>query len=271
LQRLGGVIPDATEIKSVTQGGKVGIEFEVKQPANRLRIKADVTTSGSAGTGTDVVSTALASLHIWKGNKQSVLGAGRKGPVVEVTDAAILEAARLSRARVNNVARGTIPLTDETIAANDTYKLSVDLVLNLDPGQYYAEFKFISAASLAGYTTAPTSVQASVIVIPLCEGLAYEKPDTMRVYKQTDSSLTSGKATEIMIKLAATDQEADITQWTFGGVNLSGAGLTFLAEEGLSRTGSSSMTCLYQTSKSPGALQLKWSSSKTFYVGEVGQ
>lgn len=163
----------------------------VKIPAGKYVSKTivavDVTTSGTAGTGTDQIAKLVEDLSIRNEEDVPVLHAGNGYALGMV---AYLCAALFA------LASGMVPrkvVSDEALAGDDTYYAAWEIMHGLKGREFTPVIKFGAASGLSGYSTTPTGITINVRV---WFELSYEQPmaaqldgaerDTMTEY-ETDA------------------------------------------------------------------------------------
>jgi hypothetical protein len=268
---LGGGVPDGYVTKEAVTGAQLAQSFQNAAPTNRIRIKCRVTTSGSTGTGTSTLSALLEKLQIFKGDEASVRAQTNPKPMISIENAGMLEAVRFSKARTNNTSRGTFAETDETLAGNSTYYLLLDILANLNPGQYTAILDVNAASVLAGYSPVPTGVSFSFMCIYIDEGIGFKEEDVMRVYLRTTvTELNTAPVREVMIKVAGSATAYTLIGSFAYDQAYNATALLVLAEAGLLRVGSpATTTVIYKSSIKAKALYSTWTTATTMYVGTV--
>jgi hypothetical protein len=268
LKILDGSFPEKYDSQNALNGTTVRSTAIAKEIVNRLRLKIKATTAGTAGTGTTTAAECITKLTVYKGT-QADIDKGVAVKVAEILNTNLLEAIRFSKARINNTSRGTLPTQNDALAADDTYEATVDIILNLLAGVYTAVAETVKASALAGYTTAPTTFTIEFAMMLISEGIPIKEPEYMK--GETVSSVTSlgvANVREVMMKHASASQEANISAISFDQV-FSTPGLEMLAEEGLLRTGSSTMTVIYKSSMTPSSLSVAFSTALTWVVFSV--
>jgi hypothetical protein len=268
LKNFSGSLPSKYDTQNALNGTTVRSRQQAKQIVNRLRMKVKATTAGTAGTGTTTAAEILKTINVYKVSV-GVGGQEVKDKVLEILNTNLLEAQRFSKARVDNVSRGTLPSQNDTCAGDSTYEATVDVLQNLLPGTYEAEAETIKASELAGYTTAPTTFTVEFAMMLVSEGIPIKESEYMSVKTvATVTALGVQKVREVMIKHASASQEANISAFSFDET-LTTVGLEMIAEEGLLRTGSSSMTVIYKSTQNPADLAVAFSTSLTWVVASV--
>jgi hypothetical protein len=272
LKPLFGGVPDSYDTKEAVNGTKLWQEFRTPGNVNRVRVKAKVTTTGSVGTGTSLVSSLLRTFKLYRGRKADVDEQDKPVPVIGLYNTSLKEALLISKCRTNASARGAIGETDPALAGNATYNMVVDILVNLKKGSFYAEAQIAGASGLAGYSTVPTGMMVSFTVIYIDEGIPIrdDVDECLTIVEEAGvTSIQTGPAREVMVTIAAANAETDFNSFDYDqsyGVSA----LEILAEIGLARAGSpGTKTVLYKSSYKAKSLYATFSSAKTCFKATI--
>jgi len=225
---------------------KTGItSFSVKRDANKLRVLMAVTTAGTAGTGTTKVLELFKKLKITK--------VGDSKPTLDVSEQCLHLVRYFGLCKTNLSTLGGMLSTNETMAGDSTYYAAYDIPISMKRGTYNVEYEFIAAASLAGYSTAPSTLDKSFAFWPI-DGQPVIKQShivAQKAYSMTDYKTTT-PAKGVLI------YGADALSGYLSGLDFDGElgsqSITFLKAEAQLRTGLSSITVLYLENERPATL-----------------
>jgi hypothetical protein len=153
-------LPVARKSTSELNGGNISLD-EVEIPngmyVSKVLVDAMVTTAGSAGTGTSKVADVLKDLEIRNEENVRVFHAqgGAGIGIIAFLCAAIA-------AIMGQVPRSAV--FDEDVAGNDTYYGSWEISHGLRGRKFKVNASTYGASTLAGYSTAPTSLSVNLCV-----------------------------------------------------------------------------------------------------------
>lgn len=269
---LKSTVPSDWNKTSILTKTKLDYQIDSKSKVNRVRVKAKLTVAGTAGTGTSVLSSLINTLRLYKGSSEEIKVASAVQKLEKIRlnlqNTSLLEAVRLGKARTNLSTRGHIFETDEVVDADGTHYLTLDILMNLPKGKYYAEVDLIASSNLAGFTTDATTAQFELMIMLIDEGIAFLGKDVVQIKQKVGHQINSEPCREVMVVIASGTAYTGCESFFFDQ-EYNQTSLEVLDEAGLARTGASGITVLYKASAELVKLLSTWTASTTAFVATV--